>query len=147
MLEVQWSSSSTGAVLPSDTSTGYSVLWSSNDNVAYYRSSRLVQVAIVAPGGPYDSVTLRWRQLRHSGSRYDGWMLDSVAVSGLARDCFSECTPVVCLPPVNYTGALPCLCVLCLCLWCGLGLCLAPGVVAAGLGQGRTREGGVAAVG
>ena len=59
-------------------STSWTQLFSSNSNLAYYKTMRRVSVSVSGGG----SFRFRWRQLGHSGSSYDHWMVDQIQITG-----------------------------------------------------------------
>jgi hypothetical protein len=54
------------------------ILFSSNSNRAFYEAMRKENISIPRIVGGFK---LRWRQLKHSGSGLDEWMIDQVIVS------------------------------------------------------------------
>jgi hypothetical protein len=54
------------------------IFFSSNSNLAFYKAMRKENISIPRIVGGYN---LRWRQLKHSGSGFDEWMIDQVVVS------------------------------------------------------------------
>ena len=74
VLEAQWSDAVGGVRV------SWAPLFSSNTNLAYYKTMRFVSVSI--PAGGWPGVQLRWRQLSHSGHGFDNWMVDNVVIGG-----------------------------------------------------------------
>ena len=75
VLEAQWSDVGGVVKVP------WTTLFSSDSNMAHYSGSmRSVNVSI--PSSSWPEVQLRWRQLSHSGSCCDHWMVDSLSIVG-----------------------------------------------------------------
>jgi hypothetical protein len=65
----------------SDPWSTYVPLWTSNTNISHYQVMRAVYTSF-PPTLSGSSPQIRWRQVSHSGSNFDEWMVDNIVLTG-----------------------------------------------------------------
>jgi hypothetical protein len=83
VLEAKWNGQNT-----------YSALWSSNEQLSFYKEKAQFVNVSIPPRSGASSVELRFRQLGTSSDLYDEWMLDEVTAAPFLRTfCVSYIQP------------------------------------------------------